>query len=62
MSAQIITPILSGALVDLIGWGVFFPYAAIFTTLSFITMLFVKHGDVKPQQKASLLEHLDTDD
>jgi MFS family permease len=62
MSAQIITPILSGALVDLIGWGVFFPYAATFTTLSFITMLFVKHGDVKPQQKASLLEHLDTDD
>ncbi len=62
MSAQIITPILSGALVDLIGWGVFFPYAATFTTLSFITMLFVKHGDAKPEKKASLLEHLDTDD
>ena len=62
MSAQIITPILSGALVDLIGWEVFFPYAATFTTLSFITMLFVKHGDVKPEKKASLLEHLDTDD
>ena len=62
MTAQIITPILSGALVDLIGWEVFFPYAATFTTLSFITMLFVKHGDVKPQKKASLLEHLDTDD
>ena len=62
MSAQIVTPILSGALVGWVGWDIFFPYAAIFTTLSFVTMLFVKHGDVKPAQKASLLEHLDTDD
>ena len=62
MSAQIITPILSGALVGWIGWDIFFPYATIFTTLSFITMLFVNHGDAKPAQKASLLEHLDTDD
>ncbi len=62
MSAQIITPILSGFLVDAFGWGVFFPYAAIFAALSFVTMLFVKHGDAKPEQKGSLLEHLDTDD
>ena len=62
MSAQIITPILSGALVDACGWGVFFPYAAIFAALSFVTMLFVKHGDAKPERKASLLENLDTDD
>ena len=62
MSAQIITPILSGLLVDLFGWGVFFPYAAIFAALSFVTMLFVKHGDAKPEKKESLLEHLDADD
>ncbi len=62
MSAQIITPILSGFLVDKLGWGVFFPYAAIFAALSFVTMFFVKHGDAKPEQKGSLLEHLDTDD
>ena len=62
MTAQIITPILSGFLVDNIGWQIFFPYAAIFTSLSFVTMLFVKHGDAKPEKKASLLEHLDTDD
>ena len=62
MSAQIITPILSGFLVDKIGWQIFFPYAAIFAALSFVTMLFVKHGDTKPQKKASLLENLDVDD
>ncbi len=62
MSAQIITPVLSGILVDACGWGVFFPYAAIFAALSFVTMLFVKHGDAKPERKASLLENLDTDD
>ena len=62
MTAQIITPILSGFLVDTLGWGVFFPYAAIFASLSFVTMLFVKHGDAKPEKKSSLLEHLDTDD
>ena len=62
MSAQIITPILSGFLVDKLGWGIFFPYAAIFAALSFVTMLFVKHGDAKAEKKGSLLEHLDTDD
>lgn len=62
MSAQIITPILSGYLVQNISWNVFFPYAAIFAALSFVTMLFVKHGDAKPEKKASLLENLDTDD
>ncbi len=62
MSAQIITPVLSGALVDIFGWNVFFPYAAFFAALSFVTMLFVKHGDAKPEKKASLLENLDTDD
>ena len=62
MSAQIITPILSGFLVQAIGWQVFFPYAAIFAALSFVTMLFVKHGDTKPKKKGSLLENLDVDD
>ena len=54
MAAQIITPVLSGFLIDSIGWGVFFPYAAIFTGLSFITMLFVKHGDSKPERAGAL--------
>ena len=62
MAAQIVTPIFSGFLIDKIGWSVFFPYAAIFVALSFVTMLFVRHGDSKPEAKKSLLEHLDVDD
>ena len=57
MSAQIVTPILSGALVDACGWWIFFPYAAFFAGLAFVTMFFVKHGDSKPE-KAGALESL----
>lgn len=45
MSAQIVTPILSGYLFDLINYKVLFPYATIFVILSFVTMTQVKHGD-----------------
>ena len=45
MSAQIITPILSGLLFDLIDYSVLFPYATIFVLLALITMNQVKHGD-----------------
>lgn len=62
MAAQIVTPILSGYLVDLLGWGIFFPYAAIFAGLSFVTMLLVRHGDSKPAPKKSGLEHFDVED
>ncbi len=54
MSAQIVTPILSGTLVDIVGWGIFFPYAALFVALSFVTMYFVKHGDAKPEKQGAL--------
>jgi len=54
MSAQIVTPILSGVLIDNIGWEVLFPYAAIFAGFSFVTMLFVKHGDSKPKKQGAL--------
>lgn len=47
MSAQIVTPILSGMLFDLIGYRILFPYAAFFLLLAFITMMSVKHGDVQ---------------
>ncbi len=57
MSAQIITPILSGFLVENISWQIFFPYAAFFAACSFVTMYFVKHGDAKPE-KTSALEAL----
>jgi hypothetical protein len=54
MSAQIITPILSGALIDACGWWIFFPYAALFVGLAFVTMFFVKHGDAKPTRVSAL--------
>ncbi len=64
MAAQITTPLLSGFLIDNLGLGykILFPYAVVFSLLSFITMLFVKHGDSKPQKKASLLENFDSED
>ena len=63
MSAQIVTPMLSGFLMDMDGVGmtVLFPYAAVFAGLAFVTMLLVKHGDAKPESKKGL-EALDIDD
>ncbi len=63
MSAQIVTPMLSGFFMDMDGLGmtVLFPYATIFAGLAFVTMLLVKHGDAKPQSKKGL-EALDIDD
>ena len=62
MSAQILTPVLMGRLFYLIGYQILFPYATLFLILSFITMLFVKHGDSKPQVKKNKLEQFDVED
>ncbi len=62
MSAQILTPMLSGALMTLFGMTCLFPYAAIFVGGAAVTMALVKHGDSKPAEKKSLLENLDIDD
>ena len=63
MAAQVITPILSGALMDAFGtMSVLFPYGAIFAAASFVTMLFVKHGDSKPAAPKDKLELLGGDD
>ena len=65
MSAQIVAPILSGILYDLIGMRyVFFAFGTVFVLLSFATMFFVKHGDSKPlpTEKKDLLEHLNAED
>ena len=62
MSAQIVAPILSGFLYDLIGIRyVFFAFGTIFVLFSFATMFFVKHGDSKVIEKKDLLEQLDVD-
>lgn len=64
MAAQITTPLLSGFIIDNLGLGykVLFPYAVLFSALSFVTMCFVKHGDSKPQKKKSALENFDVGD
>lgn len=62
MAAQVFTPIFSGFLLQNVSYRTLFPYAFIFSTLSLITMLFVKHGDSKPPKKGSALENFDFDD
>jgi len=49
MAAQITTPLVSGFLIDHLsaGYRILFPYAVLFSLLSFITMSLVKHGDSK---------------
>ena len=62
MAAQIITPVLSGFLLEKVSYRTLFPYAVCFSLLAFVTMTQVRHGDVKPQKKESLLENFDIDD
>lgn len=62
MSAQVITPILSGYLLEHISYRTLFPYAVVFSGLAFVTMSMVKHGDSRPAPKKSLLENLDVED
>lgn len=61
MSAQIVTPMLSGFLMDQMGMTVLFPYAAIFAATALLTMVMVRHGDAKPEAKMGL-EALDNED
>lgn len=61
MSAQAITPVISGVLMDFIDPRILFPYGAFFIFLAFFTMIMVKHGNAKPiPQKA--VEYLGADD
>ena len=55
MAAQIVAPILSGALYDAFGMrAMFFSFGTVFVALSFVTMFFVKHGDAKPEKQGAL--------
>lgn len=54
MSAQIMTPIVAGWLLEHVDYKTLFPYAAIFVFASFVTMGFVKHGDNKVEAKKGL--------
>ena len=62
MAAQVLTPVLSGAFLEHIGYWTLFPYAAAFSVLAFFTMLMVKHGDSKPPAPAGKLEAFDIED
>lgn len=61
MAAQILTPILSGILMDELGRKVLFPYATLFVAAAFVTMFFVRHGDAKVIEQKKGLESFDVD-
>jgi MFS family permease len=61
MSAQIVTPILAGFIIDNVSHQALFPYAASAVVISYITMCFVRHGDNKIALKTGL-EAFDVDD
>jgi MFS family permease len=62
MTAQSITPMISGFFVDNFGWRTLFPYGALFVGLSFVTMLLVKHGDSRPTMLKNKIEAFDVED
>lgn len=65
MSAQIVTPIVAGAIMEHISSRLLMPYALVFSILAFITMLFVKHGNAKADKKAvyeQVLENIEKSD
>ncbi len=61
MAAQVLTPILSGALLEHVGYWTLFPYSLTMMACAFVTMSFVRHGDSKPEKKSGL-EALDVED
>ena len=62
MAAQVVTPVVAGYLMRHVSYTALFPYAAAFVAMSFVTMLFVKHGDNKPEAKRGLDAFEDMDD
>lgn len=46
MAAQTVTPVVAGWLMAAVGYRVLFVYATAFVAASFVTMRFVRHGDV----------------
>lgn len=62
MAAQILTPVLSGWLLEHVGYQTLFPYATIMVAAAFFTMLCVRHGDSRPERAVSVLENFDTPD
>lgn len=61
MSAQIITPILSGFLLEYVGYWTLFPYACLCVIFAAFMFIQVKHGDNRPEVKG-ILESFDVGD
>jgi MFS family permease len=61
MAAQIVTPFLSGLLLEFVDYRTLFPYGALFVALAFFTMWTVRHGDSKAP-KVGKLESLGAGD
>ena len=62
MAAQILTPVLSGFLLEKVSYNTLFPYALFFSLMAFLTMTQVRHGDVKPPEEGEHSGELDVDD
>ena len=62
MAAQIITPILSGLLLEHVGYQTLMPYATVMVAISFVTISLTRHGDNKPEPPKSKLEAFDVGD
>ena len=62
MAAQIATPIISGWLLEHVGYHTLFPYAAIMVAASFVTISLTRHGDSRPEKPKSKLEAFDAGD
>ncbi len=58
MAAQVVTPIVSGYLLQYVGYDTLFPYAAVFVGLAIIPVALTKYGDSKPGKPQSKLEAL----
>ncbi|NLL55786.1 MAG: SLC45 family MFS transporter [Clostridiales bacterium] len=55
MSAQAITPMLSGLVMDAFNMRYLFAYSAVAVAIAIVLMFFVKHGDSKPIPKGKKL-------
>ena len=62
MAAQIATPIISGWLLEHVGYQTLMPYAAIMVACSFVTISLTKHGDSRPEMPKDKLESFDAGD
>ena len=56
MAAQVVTPIVSGYLLQYVGYDTLFPYAAVFILLAILPISLTEYGDSKPGKPQSKLE------